>query len=295
LAQPTRLDLTAKEVLTIALQQQPLPSSVTKSPKSDLIGSVQRALRILETLGRHPYGLNAKQISLKLRLNLSTSYHLLNTLEHEGYVIKDPDTLLFRLSGKVGYAIFGQLPPAQLVRHLTPHVETLQELTRETAYLSVWDGREITLSAIVEAPQTVRVKSLTIGDIGSNHASALGKAVLAFMDEAQFDTYFQGRPLPAFTTNTVTHLPTLRASLVAVRRDGYSIDLEEFMLEVHCLGAPIFDTHGHIAASIAISLPISRANNGNRQQLVSKVKQVADAASRTLRVLGYAGPGGGSR
>lgn len=244
---------------------------------------------MLELLAQHPRGLNAKQVGLKLQLNLSTCYHLLNTLEHSGYVVKDPDTLLFRLSGKIGYTIFNQASPAQLVKQLTPHVQTLQEITQETAYLSIWDGREITLSAIVEAPQTVRVKSLAIGDIGANHASALGKAILAYLDTDQFDRYFANRPLPAFTAHTITAPAALRDYLETVRQQGYSLDYEEFMPEVHCIGAPIFDACQNITASIAISIPVSRST-GNQPTLVPKVKRMAAAASRTLQILSYINP-----
>jgi len=167
----------------------------------------------------------------------------------------------------------------------------LQDITKETAYLSIWDGKEITLSAIVEAPQTVQVKSLTIGDIGSNHASALGKAILAYFDHNQIEQYFVERPLPAFTPNTITDTKTLLENLAEIKEQGYAMDFEEFMLEVHCIGAPIFDAVGNVFASIAISLPINRAN-GNQQELISKVKQVADAASRTLTILGYVNPAG---
>lgn len=286
---PNPVDLTATEVLTIALYQSPTKTSPSKQTKKDLIGSVQRALRILELLAHYPEGLNAKQVAVKLHLNLSTCYHLLNTLQHENYVIKDPDTYLFRLGGKIGYNVFDRISSAQVVRQLTPHVHTLQEITQETAYLSVWDGREIILSSIVEAPQTVRVKSLAIGDIGSNHGSALGKAILAHFDDETYARYFAGRLMPAFTPNTITEPTTLRNTLHAVRQQGYALDYEEFMLEVHCIGAPIFDAHNNITASLAISLPVSRSN-GKREQLIDNVKQVAGAASRTLQVLGYLGP-----
>jgi DNA-binding IclR family transcriptional regulator len=258
-------------------------------PAKQLIGSVQRALAILELLAAHPAGLSAKQVALKTQLNLSTCYHLLNTLEYEGYAIKDPDTLLFRLSGKIGYTELGQISPAQLVQQLTPHVKLLQELSRETSYLSVWDGQEITLSAIVEAPQTVQVKSLTIGETEANHASALGKAILAWFTDDAFDRYFARRRLPAFTANTITSPETLRATLPQVQQQGFALDCEEFMPDVHCIGAPIFDARGDITGSIAISLPVSRVN-GNQSRLIEQVTHVAAVASRALQILGYAGP-----
>ncbi|GAB4439811.1 MAG: IclR family transcriptional regulator [Anaerolineae bacterium] len=250
---------------------------------------MQRALGILELLAAHPNGLNAKQVALKMQLNLSTCYHLLNTLEHEGYAVKDPDTLLFQLSGKLGFSVLGRVSPAQLVQQLTPHVQMLQEMSRETSYLSVWDGQEITLSAIVEAPQTVRVKSLTIGETEANHASALGKAILAWFDDDAFNRYFARRPLPAFTANTITSPANLRAGLKLVRQQGHALDCEEFMPDVHCIGAPIFDAQGGITASIAVSLPVSRAG-GNRPRLIEQVMHVAAVASRALQILGYAGP-----
>ena len=250
---------------------------------------MQRTLHLLELLASHPAGLTAKQVGLKIQFNLSTCYHLLNTLEHEGYVVKDPDTALFRLSGKLGYTRFAQVSPAQLVRHLTPHVQTLSELAQETTYLSLWDGREITLSAIIEAPQTVRVKTLTIGDIGANHASALGKAILAYFDDDTFAHYFRDHPLPAFTLNTITHPTPLREALKEIRAQGVALDCEEFMQDVHCIGAPIFDAREAIIGSIAISLPVIRST-GKRDSLIDKVKQVAAAASRTLQILGYVRP-----
>lgn len=99
-----------------------LPQTTFASPqnqsKKDLIGSVQRALRILELLAQPSTGLNAKKVSQQLDINLSTCYHLLNTLIASGYAVKDPDTLLFRLSGKVGYTVLAHTSPTQLEARL---------------------------------------------------------------------------------------------------------------------------------------------------------------------------------
>jgi len=270
---------------------QPIPSAKkdARSAKNDIIRSVQRALLMLELLARYPSGLNAKQISLKLHLHLSTTYHLLNTLIEEEYVVKDPDTLLFRLSGKMGYAVYGIALPSHIVRQLTPHVQALQEATQETAYLSLWDGKEIALSAIAESPLSVRVKVLTIGYSEGNHAMALGKAILAYLSESDLDRYFTDRNLTAFTPETCTEVETLKTLLTEVRCQGHSVDLEEFLPDVCCIGAPIFDAQGDVTASIAISLPRSRYD-ARHNGLVRQVKQAAAAATRTMRILGYVGP-----
>jgi len=268
--------------------QQSTVTSPNNQAKKDLIGSVQRALYILELLANQPTGLNAKRVSQHLSINLSTCYHLLNTLMASGYIVKDPDTLLFRLSGKVGYTILNHTSPAQLVQHLTPHVQALQETTHETAYLSIWDGEEIILSCIIESPRSVRVKTLVIGYSEGNHAMALGKAILAYMDQEQLTHYLAGREMPAFTPNTLTDLTALNKHLLEIRQRGYAQDWEEYLPDVHCIGAPIFDALGQITASIAISLPATR-NQANGQTLLHKVIQAGQAATRLLRILGYAG------
>jgi len=260
-----------------------------KPVKNDIIRSVQRALSILELLAQHLSGLNAKQVSLRLHLHLSTTYHLLNTLMDTGYVVKDPDTMLFRLSSKIGYAVYGSTLSAHIVRQLTPHVQALQEVTQETAYLSLWDGEEITLSAIAESPLSVRVKVLTIGYSEGNHAMALGKAILAYLDRDELGRYFAGRSLTPFTANTCTEVESLKTLLTEVRRCGYGLDLEEFLPDVCCIGAPIFDAGDDIMAAIAISLPRSRYE-ARHDTLVSQVKQAAAAATRAMRILGYVRP-----
>ena len=269
--------------------QLPMHVSPRKQAKNDLIGSVQRALRITELLAHHPEGLNAKQISLKLSLNISTCYHLINTLVHEGYVVKDPTTLQFKASGKIGYAASEQPSPAQLVKQLIPHVKELKANTEETAYLSVWDGQDIAIAHIVEADKTIVVKSVHVGFTDGNHASALGKAILAHLPLEQVTHYFADRPVSTYTAKTITDVDSLKAYLPEVREKGYALDLEEFMEEVHCIAAPIFDAQQSVIAAIAISLPALRSER-NSEHLISKVKKAANAATRTLNILGYAFP-----
>ena len=58
---------------------------------SDLIRSVSRALRVLESVGRAPKGLTVKQIARRCELTVATTYHLVRTLAYEGYVIRRED------------------------------------------------------------------------------------------------------------------------------------------------------------------------------------------------------------
>ena len=255
---------------------------------NDLISSVQRSLKILELLAQHSDGLTAKQISHLLELNLSTCYHLINTMKVSGYIIKDPDNLLFRLSGKIGYTIHGKASPAQLVKNLTPNVYNLKEATQETAYLSIWDGEEITIAVVAESPLSVRVRALEVGFCEANHATALGKAILAHLTEDQLDSFLSNHGMVEYTPNTITSIDEFELNLQEMRQQDFYLDKEEYFPDVFCIGAPIFDARGKILASIAIALPGSRYHQFG-DMLMPKIAHAAKNATRMMSILGYGG------
>lgn len=252
----------------------------------DLIQSLWRGMQLLELLADAPEGLLAKTLSQRSHLNLSTCYHLLNTLVAAGYVAKDSASQRFMLTGKIIYPRRAVMGGAWLVPHLQSHLQALRDATREAAYLSLRENGEIIVSMIIECPQALRVSLLHVGYDKANHCTALGKAVLAYMDDQDVASYFARHGMPALTPNTITDLDSLKRELAAVRARGYSLDHEEFALGVCCIGAPIFGITGQVIGSVAISLPTSRYRIGYTS-LVEHVLTTARAASRTAALLSY--------
>ena len=69
---------------------------------SGLIGSAQRALRVLEVVAAAGDPLTAKAVARRAGFKLGTTYHLLNTLAHEGYLVRVGHGRGFRLGHKLG-------------------------------------------------------------------------------------------------------------------------------------------------------------------------------------------------
>lgn len=255
--------------------------------RRDTITSLQRGLRILELLAAAPEGLLAKTISAHSGLHLSTCYHLLNTLVDAGYVVKPAGTQRFGLSGKASFPLAGGVTGAQIIPLLMPQLQALRDTTREAAYLSLRAGDEIVIGAIVESPQALRVALLHVGYAGANHATAIGKAVLAHMDDYDVLAYLERRGMPALTANTHSEPTSLRRDLAAIRGRGYSLDLEESAEGVCCIGAPIFGPAGRVAASLGIPMPTSRYAVGG-EALAAQVCEAAASASRALALAPFA-------
>jgi DNA-binding IclR family transcriptional regulator len=197
--------------------------------------------------------------------------------------------LLFRLSGKIGYTIQGKASPAQLVKSLTPNIRNLKEITNETTYLSIWDQEEITTAVVAESPLSVRVRALEVGFCEANHATALGKAILAYLEEEEIDRFLDTHGMKAYTAHTITSVAAFKAYLAKVRQQGFSLDKEEYFPDVYCIGTPIFDAGGKIIASVAIALPGSRYHQSG-DKLLPEIMRTARNATRTMRILGYCGP-----
>src|ERR1700753_4018318 len=71
--------------------QREWPVRDPQAEPADLIRSVSRALRVLESVGGTPRGLTVKQIARRCELTVATTYHLVRTLAYEGYVIRRDD------------------------------------------------------------------------------------------------------------------------------------------------------------------------------------------------------------
>ena len=80
---------TGSAQLTAVPPQPRSPAPTAPASTATLIGSVQRAVRLLETVAGHDYGAPAKQLARETGLALPTTYHLLRTLVHEGYLRRD--------------------------------------------------------------------------------------------------------------------------------------------------------------------------------------------------------------
>lgn len=96
-------------------------ATAVNAPAPTLIVSVQRALRLLETVSSHPDGAPAKQLAREAGLPLPTAYHLLRTLAHEDYLRREKGVFILgdaveRLA--IGGALQNRRHPGGLARAL---------------------------------------------------------------------------------------------------------------------------------------------------------------------------------
>ncbi|GAA2841194.1 IclR family transcriptional regulator [Crossiella cryophila] len=222
-----------------------------------LLGSVRRALQVLEAVADFGDGVTAKAVARRLGLNLSSTYHLLNTLVYEGYLV--------RLNQQRGYGLGYKLTTLdralRIQLEVCPEVSGLlrevHELAGVPAYYTVMRDNDIVVAEIADSVEAPRVEPLDVGFHEAAQGTAFGKVLLAAMSPQRRREYFAGAGMRRATERTLTALPALEEQLLEVRHTGVAAEIEEFRPELACVAAPVRDCAGRISGALAFSVPLA--------------------------------------
>jgi len=242
------------------------------------VGSVIKAIEIMELLASTKDEIGATEISTKLNYGVSATYHILNTLKICRIIEQDTRTKKYRLGLKL--CKIGKMAREQ--NHLSvlmqPYLNELRDLTDETANLTTLENSEIIYIAQAESERLIRMFT-KIGARAPLYCSAAGKVLLAYQSDDKQDSILKAINFKEFTNKTITDPLALKQSLLGIKAKGYAFDDEEREYGVSCIAAPIFDFDGEVIAAISISGPTERINTQNKDRLIDYVVQVTRGVS----------------
>jgi len=251
---------------------------LARSTERHSIQSVDRAVSLLEAIAEAGGECTLTQLSHRTQLNISTCHHLLSTLVARGYVAKVPVRRSYALGARILYLSNACLRQVDLPARAAPFIEKINERTGETVHLAVLQGDAMMKVAKRESRHPVRVDTGTLGKTDAAHATATGKAMLAWLPEDDMRRVLS-HGLTRFTPKTICEWPSLIEALRHVRRNGYAVDDEEYQPGVICIGAAIRDHNGAVVGAISASTPTMRANDEHlslvREQVCSAVRALS--------------------
>jgi DNA-binding IclR family transcriptional regulator len=241
--------------------------------------SIRRAMQIIERLARHgPH--SVRGLSRDLGVPLGSTHRMLADLEAEGVVertAEDRWELSYRLLQLVGIQ-YERIQLPQLVR---PVLEQLAAETRETAFLAIPVQDAIVYLDKVQSDQQMQL-FVELGTRRPMHCTGLGKAILAFLPQAQRERYLATARFEAMTPNTITDPVLLALELERTRERGYATDREEILIGVHCIAVPLINYAGRAVGAISIAGATPRIGSERFDGLVRKVTAVGQAISMRL-------------
>jgi len=237
------------------------------------VQSLDRALSILERLSDAD-GMTLTDLSQSVGLAPSTTHRLLTTLQQRRFA--DFDEEYGRWVVGVGAFNVGNafLRNRRIVTLGRPVMRRLMEDTGETVNLAVEDKDELVYVTQFESHAPMRA-FFRPGRRAPMHASAVGKAMLAEMDEEMVKELLHRKGMPRFTDKTVIDPAALRRELAQIREHGWAVDDEEHTVGMRCVAATIHNEHGDVIAGVSVSGPSVRVTETRLGELGSRVVQAA--------------------
>jgi DNA-binding IclR family transcriptional regulator len=115
------------------------------------------------------------------------------------------------------------------------------------------------------------------------HCSASGKLFLAHLPPRRRQALLEGLALTRHTATTLTDRAALDAELQAIRRDGHSVDAEEFVEGLVCVAVPVRAPGAPgVRCALALQAPSARLSLAQARQHLPRLREAALALARTL-------------
>ncbi|WP_233204132.1 IclR family transcriptional regulator [Halegenticoccus soli] len=235
------------------------------------IKSSRTTFRIVEAL-KELDGAGITEVANHLNLSKSSVHNYLDTLRHEGYVMKHGQQY------HVGLKFLELGAYARRRRKLfeisKPEVERLADETGEVVNLLVEEqGKGIYLCR-EKGTKAVKLDTST-GMFVHLHQTAFGKAIMAYMDREQVESIIDRHGLPARTDNTITDRKELFEELNRIHEQGYALDMEEYLDGLQGVAVPILNNGTTVEGAISIAGPSCRMRGERLEETLPRKIQNA--------------------
>ncbi|OSZ73231.1 IclR family transcriptional regulator [Hydrogenophaga sp. IBVHS1] len=241
-----------------------------------------RLLELLDQLARQSKPMALPEVVALTGWPKPTVHRMLAQLEGGGWLVREPDGRRYAMASRLLRLAESVLSNStqQGVRHAV--LRQLVSEVGESCNLTALSGAEVVYLDRVEAAFPLRLE-LRPGTRVPAHCSASGKLFLAWMTTRQRRALLDGLTLTRYTAHTLTERKALESELDAIRRDGYSVDAEEFVEGLVCVAVPVFAPgHRKVRCALALQAPAARMTLVQARLQLPRLQVAAQALARTL-------------
>ncbi|MGO8694975.1 MAG: IclR family transcriptional regulator [Rectinemataceae bacterium] len=222
--------------------------------------SIDIALNMLELFSAEKREVGLTEMAVLLGKKVSTIHRTVKVLKNRGYIEQALQRGKYRLGLKAFELGCIYQNQSNVINDAVERLESIAKATDETVNLAVLDQgmREVAYILKIESPHVLKT-DIQIGTKLLAHCTALGKVLLAYLDQSILDRLFPPHmTLPTYTSRSISTSDALCEELAEIRRRGYAMDDEEFKSEVVCIAMPYRDIKGKVAAAISVTGPAFR-------------------------------------
>ncbi len=244
-------------------------------------GTVGKALDLLELVARAQTPLRFSDIQLQSPHPKATLHRLLQTLVSQGMLGYDHDKHTYSLGLRLVQLAHRAWSQSSLAPHARPFLNALARQTGETIHLAHMVSGQVLYIDKRSARDPVEMFSQA-GKIGPGYCTGVGKAILAFLSDAERDFAISQQSFHRFTMATLTDAAALRSELEMIRKEGIAFDREEHEPGIICIAAPIRAQSGSVLGALSVTTTTARRSLDELRDwqpaLESTAREIAEAA-----------------
>lgn len=242
------------------------------------IQSLEKGLQILKVFSNSPAALSVSDVAAACGMNMATTHRYLFTLKELGYLEQTPGSRRYRLTPRILKIGVAALNTMDLKNRLLPHMFETTKAYDVTTQCAILDGTDV---VVLDRVRSREVVNWDIG-VGSRlpvYCTAMGKAVLAFLEDAERQRVLGEIRFKRLTRHTLGTAEALEADLVSIRREGYVLSDQELTVGLRSIAAPVL-RGGRVEGAFGISYAVDRAREeGLEDALVQQVIKIAGKVS----------------
>jgi DNA-binding IclR family transcriptional regulator len=253
---------------------------VNSTPREIRVQTVERSLLILEIMARQNAAISLTQIGKLVKLNLSTTYRLLNALCRSGFVEREKTSGNYRLGLKaflIGNTVLQRIDLREIA---LPFLTELVQSCNESAYLAILSNQDVVYTDGVKTTGPIQISIQTGLQVPACQTGA-GKMLLAGLEPRQQSTianqYAQ--------ENVIKNSQDFLTELNTLRRQQYSAGVSSFNAAIHELSVPVYSYSNQCAGTVSVFYQNNGPDSGDRE--TGLLEQVRETAGKISRAMGY--------
>ena len=246
------------------------------------VPSGELLLQMVEILAQERGGFTQSELMQRLGVSKAVIFRMCITLLYHQYIERHPITHRLALTRRVLALGNSAICEHNLIEEALPIMRRLRDLTGETVQIGTqFDAEGIVLNQI-PSTQAIRI----VVDPGTRfglHCTAPGKAILAYLPEAELEKTLKAMTFPRHSASTITDRKKFRQELEKVKKVGYAVDLAEGVIAgLHCVSCPIFDEAGYPVGALTVLGPSMRMAEAHFSSVAEHLRPLASELSAKL-------------
>jgi len=249
--------------------------------------ALTKSMAVLDLVAAEERPLGLVEVTERLGLSKPTVHRIMRQLEDEGLLRREPLRDRYSVGPRLFTLSINALSSAVQGGAVHAILADLVARIGETCNIGVLDRVEVVYVDRVECNWPLRLQLAPNSRVPA-HCTANGKLMLAFLTSHSRSRLVANMTLARFTENTITDPARLEKECLAIRRDDYAINDQEYHLGLIGLAVPIRDGDGRVVAGLAMHSPLPRLDIEGLREHLPVLREAAARMGAAMADMGQA-------